>query len=305
MQVLRCHFVSNIDGTHMAEVLRICNPFTTLFIVASKTFTTDETMTNANSARKWVIDANKGDTSCVSKHFVAVSTATDKVTSFGIDKDNMFEFWEWVGGRYSVWSAIGLPVALYIGFDNFKQLLQGAEEMDVHFRNTPFAKNIPVLLAVLGVWYNNFMDADSIAVLPYDQYMSLLPSYLQQADMESNGKYVTTENKRVDYSTGPILWGEAGTNGQHAFYQLIHQGTKLIPCDFIIPIHSHNPISNNIHHDILVSNVLAQAEALAMGKTQEEVCRLWLLFYTRFVMRCARPRSQRMRSKCWCHIVRS
>jgi glucose-6-phosphate isomerase len=228
-------------------------------------------MTNALSARKWIVDANKGDESAVAKHFVAVSTAVDRVTKFGIDSANMFEFWEWVGGRYSVWSSIGLSVALYVGMSVFRQFLAGAEEMDIHFRSTKFDKNIPVLMAVIGVWYNNFMQCDTTAVLPYDQYMSLLPSYLQQADMESNGKYVTSEGHQVNYSTGPVLWGEAGTNGQHAFYQLIHQGTKIIPCDFILPIHSHNPISNNIQHDILVSNCFAQSEALAMGKTEEEV----------------------------------
>ncbi|CDS06042.1 Putative Glucose-6-phosphate isomerase [Lichtheimia ramosa] len=265
---LRVHFVSNIDGTHIAEVLKSVNPETTLFIVASKTFTTQETITNATTAKDWFLASAK-DVTHVAKHFVALSTNTAAVTAFGIDAKNMFKFWDWVGGRYSLWSAIGLSIAIYIGFDNFEQLLRGAHEMDQHFLNTPLEENIPVLLAVIGVWYNNFFGAESQAILPYDQYMHRFSAYFQQGDMESNGKYVSRSGERVETSTGPIIWGEPGTNGQHAFYQLIHQGTKLIPCDFLAPVETHNPLGN--HHDILLSNFFAQTEALMVGKTEEQV----------------------------------
>eukprot|EP01012_Entosiphon_sulcatum_P051217 TRINITY_DN7033_c0_g1_i1.p1 TRINITY_DN7033_c0_g1~~TRINITY_DN7033_c0_g1_i1.p1 ORF type:complete len:562 (-),score=126.85 TRINITY_DN7033_c0_g1_i1:47-1732(-) len=260
------HFVSNIDGTHLAQVLERVDAETTLFIVASKTFTTQETITNATSARRWLLEqlAAKGPTDgAVAKHFVALSTNAPKVKEFGIDTANMFEFWDWVGGRYSLWSAIGLSIALYIGMDNFEELLQGANEMDTHFRTAPLESNIPVLLALLGVWYSNFFGAHTIAVLPYDQYLHRLAAYLQQADMESNGKSATRGGQRVQWHTGPILWGEPGTNGQHAFYQLIHQGTRLVPCDFICPVQSHHPL----HHKILWSNFLAQTEALMKGKS--------------------------------------
>ncbi|PWN44354.1 putative PGI1-glucose-6-phosphate isomerase [Ceraceosorus guamensis] len=264
---LEAHYVSNIDGTHLAEALRACDPETTVFIIASKTFTTQETITNANSARDWFLKTAK-DESHISKHFVALSTNVKEATAFGIDKANMFKFWDWVGGRYSLWSAIGLSIAIVIGYENFEQLLLGAHELDVHFKEAPLEKNIPVLLATIGIWYNNFFDAQSYAQLPYDQYMHRFAAYFQQASMESLGKGVTKNGKRVDYQTGEVLWGEPGTDGQHAFYQLIHQGTKLIPCDFIAPIETQNPLGK--HHDILLSNFFAQPEALAFGKTAEE-----------------------------------
>ncbi|WP_201353307.1 glucose-6-phosphate isomerase [Hydrogenimonas urashimensis] len=262
------HFVSNVDGTHIAETLKKIEPETTLFLIASKTFTTQETMTNAHTAREWFMKS-AGDEKAVAKHFVAMSTNAEAVKAFGIDPENMFEFWEWVGGRYSLWSAIGLSIALTIGFDRFVELLEGAHEMDNHFKEAPYEKNLPVILALLGIWYNNFHGAESHAILPYDQYLHRFAAYLQQGDMESNGKYVDRNGKRVTYQTGPIIWGEPGTNGQHAFYQLIHQGTKLIPCDFIAPAQSLNPIGE--HHKILLSNFFAQTEALAFGKTREEV----------------------------------
>lgn len=264
---LHTHFVSNVDGTHVVETLKNLDPETTLFIVASKTFTTQETLTNAKTARDWLVSALGED--AVAKHFVALSTNTEEVKKFGIDPANMFEFWDWVGGRYSLWSAIGLSIAIAVGYDNFVELLTGGFEMDEHFRNTPLEKNIPVILGVLGVWYHNFFGAEAYAVLPYDQYLHRLPAYLQQADMESNGKGVTKDGKAVSYTTGPILFGEPGTNGQHSFYQLIHQGTHLIPCDFIVPAISLNETGD--HHPILLSNVFAQAEALMKGKTAAEV----------------------------------
>lgn len=264
---LNTHFVSNVDGTHIVETLKDLNPETTLFIVASKTFTTQETLTNAKTARDWLVAALGED--AVAKHFVALSTNTEEVKKFGIDPANMFEFWDWVGGRYSLWSAIGLSIAIAVGYDNFVELLTGGFEMDEHFRNAPLEKNIPVILGVLGVWYHNFFGAEAYAVLPYDQYLHRLPAYLQQADMESNGKGVSKDGKPVSYTTGPILFGEPGTNGQHSFYQLIHQGTHLIPCDFIVPAVSLNETGN--HHPILLSNVFAQAEALMKGKTAAEV----------------------------------
>ncbi|SHG18242.1 glucose-6-phosphate isomerase [Vibrio gazogenes] len=265
---LNMHFVSNVDGTHIAEVLKQVNPETTLFLVASKTFTTQETMTNAHTARDWFL-AEAKDESQVAKHFAALSTNAEAVSAFGIDTDNMFEFWSWVGGRYSLWSAIGLSIILGIGFDNFVELLSGAHEVDQAFASTPFEENIPVLLALIGIWYNNFYGAESEAILPYDQYMHRFAAYFQQGNMESNGKYVDRNGQPVDYQTGPIIWGEPGTNGQHAFYQLIHQGTKMIPCDFIAPAVSHNPTSD--HHPKLLSNFFAQTEALAFGKTKEQV----------------------------------
>lgn len=267
-QELNVHFVSNVDGTQIAETLEKLDPETTLFMVASKTFTTQETMTNAHSARKWFLDKAK-DAGQVKKHFVAISTNQEKVEEFGIDPANMFVFWDWVGGRYSLWSAIGLSIACYIGFQNFEQLLAGAHDMDNHFRHTKFERNMPVILGLLGVWYNNFYGAQTEAILPYDQYMHRFAAYFQQGDMESNGKYVGRDGKAVDYETGPVIWGEPGTNGQHAFYQLIHQGTKLIPCDFIAPAISHNPLGE--HHKILLSNFFAQTEALMNGKTGDEV----------------------------------
>lgn len=266
----KLHFVSNIDGTDIAETLKKLNPATTLFIVASKTFTTQETMTNAHTARAWLIAAAMEER-YIRSHFVAVSTNLEKVTNFGIDPANMFVFWDWVGGRYSLWSAIGLSIALAIGYENFEQLLAGAYAMDRHFRETPSESNIPVILALLGIWYNNFFGAETLAILPYDRYLRRLPAYLQQADMESNGKRVDRNGEVVNYQTGPIVWGEPGTNGQHAFYQLIHQGTKLIPCDFLAPVISHHPIG--AHHPILLSNFLAQTEALMNGKSEEEVAR--------------------------------
>ncbi|CAF3676911.1 unnamed protein product [Rotaria socialis] len=264
------HFISNIDGTHISETVSKLSPETTLFIIASKTFTTQETITNAESAKEWFLNQAK-DQSHVAKHFVALSTNTQKVTEFGIARENMFEFWDWVGGRYSLWSAIGLSIVCSIGFENFQQLLAGAHAMDKHFQEMPLEKNLPVIMAVLGIWYNNFFGAETQAILPYDQYMHRFAAYFQQGDMESNGKYRTKDGKQVDYSTGPILWGEPGTNGQHAFYQLIHQGTKLIPCDFIAPVETHNPLRDNLHHKILLANFLAQTEALMRGLTEEEV----------------------------------
>ncbi|GGD56381.1 glucose-6-phosphate isomerase [Emticicia aquatilis] len=265
---INIHFVSNVDGTHIAETLKKVNPETTLFMIASKTFTTQETMANAHSARNWFL-ATAVDSEYVKKHFVAISTNQKEVEKFGIDPANMFGFWDWVGGRYSLWSAIGLSIACTIGYENFEQLLLGAHEMDNHFRNTPFEKNIPVVLALLGIWYNNFYGAESQAILPYDQYLHRFAAYFQQGDMESNGKYIDRNGNKVDYQTGPIIWGEPGTNGQHAFYQLIHQGTKLIPADFIAPALSHNPLGE--HHKMLLSNFFAQTEALMNGKTREEV----------------------------------
>jgi glucose-6-phosphate isomerase len=262
------HFVSNVDGTHISETLRHLNPETTLFMIASKTFTTQETMVNAHTARQWFLN-RAGDTAHVALHFAALSTNIEKVEEFGIDRENMFVFWDWVGGRYSLWSAIGLSIACAIGFENFTELLQGANDMDRHFRDAPFGKNIPVVLALIGIWYNNFFKAQTEVILPYDQYMHRFPAYFQQGNMESNGKSVDRGGSRVGYQTGPIIWGEPGTNGQHAFYQLIHQGTKLIPADFLAPAVSHNPIGR--HHDILLSNFFAQTEALMRGKTREEV----------------------------------
>ncbi|XP_056381791.1 glucose-6-phosphate isomerase [Hyla sarda] len=265
----RVWFVSNIDGTHMAKTLAELNPETTLFIIASKTFTTQETITNAETAKEWFLNAAK-DPSAVAKHFVALSTNAPKVKDFGIDTANMFEFWDWVGGRYSLWSAIGLSIALHVGFDNFEKLLAGAHWMDNHFYNSPLENNIPVILAMLGVWYINFYNCETQALLPYDQYMHRFAAYFQQGDMESNGKYVTKTGARVNYNTGPVVWGEPGTNGQHAFYQLIHQGTRMIPCDFLIPAQTQNPIRNKLHHKILMANFLAQTEALMKGKSTAE-----------------------------------
>ena len=265
---IETHFVSNVDGTHVVETLAKLDPETTLFLIASKTFTTQETMTNAHSARDWFLNAAQ-DEAHVAKHFAALSTNAKSVAEFGIDVENMFEFWDWVGGRYSIWSAIGLSIALTVGFDNFEALLEGAHEMDKHFAGTDFKNNIPVVLAVIGIWYNNFYGAESESILPYDQYMHRFPAYFQQGNMESNGKCVDRNGDVVDYQTGPIIWGEPGTNGQHAFYQLIHQGTKLVPCDFIAPAVSHNPTGD--HHAKLLSNFFAQTEALAFGKTQEQV----------------------------------
>ena len=265
---LKVHFVSNVDGTHVAETLRQLNPETTLFIIASKTFTTQETLTNAHSARSWFL-RTAGDEAHVAKHFVALSTNEIAVREFGIAPENMFEFWDWVGGRYSLWSAIGLPIAVSIGMDNFEELLTGAHLMDEHFRTAPLEQNLPATLALLGLWYNNFWDADTQAILPYDQYLHRFAAYFQQGDMESNGKSVSRDNEPCEWSTGPVIWGEPGTNGQHAFYQLIHQGKKLIPCDFLAPIESQNPLGE--HHEILLSNFFAQTEALMKGKTAEVV----------------------------------
>ena len=265
---LRPHFVSNIDGTHIAETLKRVDPETTLFVIASKTFTTQETVVNARTARAWFLEQAR-DQAAVAKHFVALSTNAKEVAAFGIDTKNMFEFWDWVGGRYSLWSAIGLPIVLAIGMDNFEAMLAGAHDMDNHFRSAPFEENLPVIMGLLGIWYNNFFGAQTHAILPYDQYMHRFPAYFQQGDMESNGKRVSRDGEVVDYSTGPVIWGEPGTNGQHAFYQLIHQGTKFIPCDFLAPIESHNPLGE--HHRILLSNFFAQTEALMRGKTVEEV----------------------------------
>ncbi|MDF3130587.1 glucose-6-phosphate isomerase, partial [Kiritimatiellaeota bacterium B1221] len=265
---LNLHFVSNVDGTHLAETLRSLDAEETLFIVASKTFTTQETLTNAHSAREWLVEA-LGNEEAVARHFVALSTNAEAVQAFGIDTDNMFEFWDWVGGRYSLCSAIGLPIMIGIGPDNFRSLLAGYHEMDTHFQTAKPEENLPMILAVLGVWYNNFLGADSHAILPYDQYMHRFAAYFQQADMESNGKSTDQQGREVDYQTGPVLWGEPGTNGQHAFYQLIHQGTKLVPCDFIGFAKSHNPLGD--HHVKLMSNYFAQTEALAFGKTPEQL----------------------------------
>jgi len=265
---LNVHFVSNIDGTHMAETLKHLHPATTLFIVASKTFTTQETLTNAHTAKDWFLKTAR-DEAQVAKHFVALSTNAAEVSKFGIDTANMFEFWDWVGGRYSFWSAIGLSIAIYIGFDHFEALLGGGHEMDEHFRTAPLEQNLPATLGLLGIWYNNFFGAQTQAILPYDQYMHRFAAYFQQGDMESNGKHINRDGETVDVSTGPIIWGEPGTNGQHAFYQLIHQGTKLIPCDFIAPLKTHNPVGH--HHPILLSNFFAQTEALMKGKTAAEV----------------------------------
>lgn len=261
-------FVSNIDGTHIAETLKHVRPEETLFLIASKTFTTQETMTNAHTARNWFLE-HAGDEQHIAKHFVALSTNEKAVTEFGIDKANMFEFWDWVGGRYSLWSAIGLSIALTIGYNNYMDLLKGAHEADLHFRNEKWEKNIPVLMALIGIWYTNFFGAQSEAILPYDQYLHRFAAYFQQGNMESNGKMVDRNGTEVSYSTGPVIWGEPGTNGQHAFYQLIHQGTVLIPCDFIAPANSHNPIGD--HHAKLLSNFFAQTEALMKGKTEKEV----------------------------------
>lgn len=264
---LNVHFVSNVDGTHISETVKSLDPETTLFMIASKTFTTQETMANALSARAWFLEkAEKEDH--VKKHFVAISTNQSEVVKFGIDPANMFGFWDWVGGRYSLWSAIGLSIACFIGYPNFEQLLSGAHDMDNHFRTTKFERNMPVILALLGIWYNNFFDAQSHAILPYDQYLHRFAAYFQQGDMESNGKSTGRDGKPVGYQTGPVIWGEPGTNGQHAFYQLIHQGTKLVPCDFIAPAVSHNPIGE--HHKMLLSNFFAQTEALMNGKTYDE-----------------------------------
>jgi len=265
---IKLHFVSNVDGTHIAETLKSINPETALFIVASKTFTTQETMTNAESAKTWFLSKAK-DVKFVKNHFVALSTNAKAVAAFGIDTKNMFEFWDWVGGRYSLWSAIGLSIACGIGFDNFEQLLEGAYTMDKHFTETKFEKNIPVILALIGVWYNNFYGSETEAILPYDQYMHRFAAYFQQGNMESNGKYIDRNGEKVTYQTGPILWGEPGTNGQHAFYQLIHQGTKMIPCDFMAPAISHNAIGD--HHVKLLANFFAQTSALMLGKTALEV----------------------------------
>ncbi|KJG19884.1 glucose-6-phosphate isomerase [Photobacterium iliopiscarium] len=265
---LNMHFVSNVDATHIVETLKDLNPETTLFLIASKTFTTQETMTNALSARDWFL-AMAEDKAHVAKHFAALSTNAESVAEFGIDTDNMFEFWDWVGGRYSLWSAIGLSISLAVGFDNFVKLLEGGHAMDNHFATAPLEQKLPVILALIGIWYNNFHGAETEAILPYDQYMHRFPAYFQQGNMESNGKYVDRGGKPVDYQTGPIIWGEPGTNGQHAFYQLIHQGTKLIPCDFIAPAISHNPLGD--HHPKLMANFFAQAEALAFGKSRETV----------------------------------
>lgn len=265
---LNMHFVSNVDGTHIAEAIKNLDPETTLFLIASKTFTTQETMANANTARDWFLESGAQQTD-VAKHFAALSTNTAAVAAFGIDTKNMFQFWDWVGGRYSLWSAIGLSISLAVGFDHFKELLTGAFEADEHFRTAAFEENIPVTLALLGIWYNNFFEAESHAILPYDQYLHRFAAYFQQGDMESNGKCVDRNGNAVDYQTGPIIWGEPGTNGQHAFYQLIHQGTKLIPCDFIAPAISLNPIGK--HHQMLLSNFFAQTEALMNGKSEEVV----------------------------------
>lgn len=265
---LNMHFVSNVDGTHIAETVKKLDPETTLFLVASKTFTTQETMTNAHSARDWFL-ASAGDAAHVAKHFAALSTNAQGVSEFGIDTENMFEFWDWVGGRYSLWSAIGLSIMLAVGPENFIELLTGAHEMDLHFKNAPQEQNIPLILALVGIWYNNFYGAETEAILPYDQYLHRFAAYFQQGNMESNGKSVDRNGDIIDYQTGPIIWGEPGTNGQHAFYQLIHQGTKLIPCDFIAPAQTHNPLSD--HHTKLLSNFFAQTEALAFGKSPETV----------------------------------
>jgi glucose-6-phosphate isomerase len=265
---LQAHFVSNVDGTHLVETLRRLDPASTLFVVASKTFTTQETLTNARSARAWLVDA-MGTESAVARHFVALSTNGEAVRAFGIDPANMFEFWDWVGGRFSLWSAIGLPIALVVGMDRFEDLLAGARDVDEHFRSAPLPENIPVVMALLGIWYANFFGAGSHAILPYDQYLHRFAAYFQQGDMESNGKSVDRQGRRIrGYTTGPIVWGEPGTNGQHAFFQLLHQGTHLVPADFLAPVKSQNPIAD--HHRILLANFFAQTEALMRGKTAEE-----------------------------------
>ncbi|TNF36893.1 MAG: glucose-6-phosphate isomerase, partial [Gammaproteobacteria bacterium] len=264
---LRAYFVSNADPTHLVETLKLVKPESTLFIISSKTFTTQETMLNAHSARKWFVDL-VGNEKAVARHFVAVSTNIEAAKVFGIDPNNVFEFWDWVGGRYSLWSAIGLPIALYLGMDHFEALLQGAHEMDRHFAETPLEHNMPVILALLGIWYNNFFEWQSHAIMPYSQYLERLPAYLQQLDMESNGKTIDRTGHRVDYLTGPIIWGEPGTNGQHAFFQLLHQGTKPVPADFLIAALSHNPLG--LHQRVLVSNCFAQTKALMLGKRYTE-----------------------------------
>lgn len=264
---LYVHFVSNVEGSDIADTLEELNPETTLFLIASKTFTTWETMSNAKTARAWIINA-AGNEAAVEKHFTALSANREAVTRFGINPDYMFEFWDWVGGRYSLWSAIGLSIILYIGMENFEQLLIGAYEMDCHFRNEPFEKNIPVILAVLGIWYNDFFNASTCAILPYEQHLSKLPAYLQQLDMESNGKHTTNDGKSAEYAVGPIIWGALGGKGQHAFYQLLHQGARLVPADFLVPVESYHPLSD--HHEILVANCLAQTEALMRGKSKKE-----------------------------------
>ena len=267
---LRAHFVSNVDGTHLVETLKNLDAATTLFIVSSKTFTTQETLTNARSARDWLVE-KLGSEQAVAKHFAAVSTNLEATAKFGIDPDNVFEFWDWVGGRYSLWSAIGLPIALYIGMDRFEELLDGAYAMDEHFRSTRLDRNIPVLMGMLGIWYDNFFGACANAVFPYDQYLHRFPAYLQQLEMESNGKRVDRDGNTVDFGTGTVVWGEPGTNGQHAFYQLIHQGTRMIPADFLAPMQTHNPLGE--HHAILLANCFAQTEALMVGKTAERSAR--------------------------------
>jgi glucose-6-phosphate isomerase len=264
---LRFHFVSNIDGTDIADTLKSVNPETTLFLIASKTFATQETMTNAHTARDWFLEIARNE-DAIPNHFVALSTNLKRVVDFGIHAENMFEFWDWVGGRYSLWSAIGLSIVLAIGMDLYEDMLAGAHLVDEHFRSSPFKTNIPVIMGLLGIWYNNFFDAHSYAILPYDEYLAYLPGYLQQADMESNGKSVTLQGERVEYATGPVIWGQPGTNGQHAFYQLIHQGTQIVPCDFLAPARTHNPIGEQ--HAILLSNFFAQTEALMMGKSREQ-----------------------------------
>lgn len=268
---LDVHFVSNIDGAHLDRALSKCDPETTLFIVASKTFTTQETMTNAKSARNWFLSHAK-EQAYVAKHFVALSTNAEAVQAFGIDLHHMFAFWDWVGGRYSLWSAIGLSIALYVGMDHFEDLLAGGHAMDQHFQSQPLDQNMPVIMALIGIWYNNFFHVDTHAILPYDQGMARFPAYLQQADMESNGKFICRDGTRVPYKTGQVIWGEAGTNGQHAFYQLIHQGTQIVPADFIMPIHSNTKMGENDceHHKILMANFLAQTQALMLGKTKEQ-----------------------------------
>jgi glucose-6-phosphate isomerase len=269
---LALHFVSNVDGTHIAEALKRVDPETTLFLVASKTFTTQETMTNAHTARRWFLERAQGDERHVAKHFAALSTNAKAVSAFGIDTANMFVFWDWVGGRYSLWSSIGLSIALAVGFERFEELLAGAFEMDEHFRTAPLEQSLPATLALLGVWYNDFFGAQSHAILPYDQYLHRFPAYFQQGDMESNGKGVTRDGRRIhDYQTGAVIWGEPGTNGQHAFYQLIHQGTKMIPCDFLASVETHNPLPP--HHDLLLANFFAQTEALMRGLDESEVRR--------------------------------
>jgi len=264
---LNVHFVSNVDPTHLTEILKFVEPESTLFIISSKTFSTQETMLNAQSARDWFVELT-GNDKAVSRHFVAVTTNKKAASEFGILEENMFEFWDWVGGRYSLWSAIGLPIALYLGMDHFEEMLEGAHAMDVHFKSTPMEKNLPMILALLGIWYNNFFDAQSHAVMAYNQYLRRLPAFLQQLDMESNGKTINREGKRVDYLTGPIIWGETGSNCQHAFFQLLHQGTKPVPADFLIPARSKNPLG--VQHSVLLSNYLAQTRALMKGKTEDE-----------------------------------